>query len=189
MILYVRSEFRLQLSPVQSGLRWVQLSNAQFFDSVTVGHRDCRLKANINTLAQAEVRRNRLQNNTTRLLPSPDQAICKLWHKRTLAGYLTVLANRHSAASGLANTSRLSISNRLPMAAAECRTSSQLLLALSLLVGSNLHLVAAQTHAAPASRTFLADIQKMDGASLAFADAASGLAGQQHHSVFGKRAD
>jgi hypothetical protein len=29
----------------------------------------------MNTLAQAEVRRNRLKDNTTRLSPAPDQAI------------------------------------------------------------------------------------------------------------------
>jgi hypothetical protein len=45
----------------------------------------------MNTLAQAEVRRNRLKNNTTRLSPAPDRAICNCWHKRKLAGYPTVL--------------------------------------------------------------------------------------------------
>jgi hypothetical protein len=48
----------------------------------------------MNTLAQAEVRRNRLKNNTTRLSPAPDQAICNCWHKRKLAGYPTVGDNR-----------------------------------------------------------------------------------------------
>jgi hypothetical protein len=47
----------------------------------------------MNTLAQAEVRRNRLKNNTTRLSPAPDQAICNRWHKRKLAGYLPDIAN------------------------------------------------------------------------------------------------
>ena len=41
----------------------------------------------MNTLAQAEVRRNRLKNNTTRLSSAPDQAICNSCHKRKLAGY------------------------------------------------------------------------------------------------------
>lgn len=41
----------------------------------------------MNTLAQAEVRRNRLNNNTTHLSPAPDQAICNCWHKRKVAGY------------------------------------------------------------------------------------------------------
>jgi hypothetical protein len=45
-------------------------------------------RQNMNTLTQAEVRRNRLKNNTTRLSPPPDQAICNCWHKRKLAGYL-----------------------------------------------------------------------------------------------------
>jgi hypothetical protein len=54
-----------------------------------VGQRDHRRKANMNTLAQAEVRRNRLKNNTTRLSPAPGQAICNCWHKRKLAGYPT----------------------------------------------------------------------------------------------------
>jgi hypothetical protein len=48
-----------------------------------------QMEAKLNTLAQAEVRRNRLKNNTTRLSPAPDQAICNCWHKRTLAGYPT----------------------------------------------------------------------------------------------------
>jgi len=61
--------------------------------------------------------------------------------------------------------------------------------AVSALVGSNLHFVAAQAHAAPTARTFLADIYKMDGASFAFPDAIGGYAGQQHHGVFGKRAE
>jgi hypothetical protein len=51
----------------------------------------------MNTLAQAEVRRNRLKNNTTRLSPAPDQAICNCWHKRKLAGYFPV--NRPIAAN------------------------------------------------------------------------------------------
>jgi hypothetical protein len=42
----------------------------------------------MNTLAQAEVRRNRPKNNTTRLSPAPDQGIRKCWLKRKLAGYL-----------------------------------------------------------------------------------------------------
>jgi hypothetical protein len=46
----------------------------------------------MNTLAQAEVRRNRLKNNTTRPSPAPDQAICICCHKRELAGYRTVIA-------------------------------------------------------------------------------------------------
>ena len=49
-----------------------------------------QMEAKLNTLAQAGVRRNRLKNNTTRLSPAPDQAICNCWHKRTLAGYPTV---------------------------------------------------------------------------------------------------
>ena len=61
-----------------------------------VGQRDHRRKANMNTLAQAEVRRNRLKNNTTRLSPAPGQAICNCWHKRKLAGYPTVLVSRES---------------------------------------------------------------------------------------------
>jgi hypothetical protein len=73
---------------------------AQFVNSVAVlpcrnprvGHRDHRWKANMNTLAQAGVRRNRLKNNTTCRSPAPAQAICNCWHKRTLAGYPTVLA-------------------------------------------------------------------------------------------------
>jgi hypothetical protein len=48
----------------------------------------------MNTLAQAEVRRNRLKNNTTRLSPAPDRAICNCWHKRKLAGYPTVISSR-----------------------------------------------------------------------------------------------
>jgi hypothetical protein len=51
----------------------------------------------MNTLAQAEVRRNRLKNNTTRLSPAPDQAICNCCHKRKLAGYRPVIANRESS--------------------------------------------------------------------------------------------
>ena len=47
-----------------------------------------QMEAKLNTLAQAEVRSNRLKNNTTRLSPAPDRAICNCWHKRTLAGYL-----------------------------------------------------------------------------------------------------
>ncbi len=47
----------------------------------------------MNTLAQAEVRRNRLKNNTIRLSPAPDQAICNCWHKRKLAGYPPALAS------------------------------------------------------------------------------------------------
>jgi hypothetical protein len=47
----------------------------------------------MNTLAQAEVRRNRLKNNTTRRSPAPDPAICNCWHKRKLAGYPTVILN------------------------------------------------------------------------------------------------
>src|ERR1035437_6581033 len=73
----------------------------QFVDSVAflpcrnprVRQRDHRWKANMNTLAQAEVRRNRLKNNTTRLSPAPDQAICNCWHKRRLAGYRPVVAS------------------------------------------------------------------------------------------------
>ena len=52
-----------------------------------------QMEAKLNTLAQAGVRRNRLKNNTTRLSPAPDQAICDCRHKRTLAGYPPV--NRH----------------------------------------------------------------------------------------------
>ena len=52
-----------------------------------VGQRDRRRRAKMNTLAQAEVRRNRLKNNTTRLSSAPDQAICNSCHKRKLAGY------------------------------------------------------------------------------------------------------
>jgi len=52
------------------------------------------MEAKQNTLAQAEVRRNRLKNNTTRLSSAPDQAICNCWHKRTLAGYLRRVSNR-----------------------------------------------------------------------------------------------
>ena len=47
----------------------------------------------MNTLAQAEVRRNRLKNNTTRLSSAPDQAICNSCHKRKLAGYPPVSNN------------------------------------------------------------------------------------------------
>jgi hypothetical protein len=50
--------------------------------------------ANMNRLAHAEERRTRLKNNTTRLSPAPDQAICNCWHKRTLAGYPPVVVNR-----------------------------------------------------------------------------------------------
>jgi hypothetical protein len=104
MILCVRSEFRLQLGAVQGSLPWVHLSGAQFIDSVAVlacrnprvGHRDYKWNANMNTLAQAEARRNRLKNNTTRHSPAPDQAIRNCWQKRTLAGYPTVLLNRES---------------------------------------------------------------------------------------------
>jgi hypothetical protein len=72
------------MGAVQSGLPWVYLSGAQFSDAAAalagrsrrVDHRDYRWKANMNTLAQAEVRKNRLKNNTTRLSPAPDQAIC-----------------------------------------------------------------------------------------------------------------
>src|ERR1035437_6726859 len=49
------------------------------------------------TPEQAGARRNRLNNNTTRLSPAPDQAICNCWHKRTLAGYPTVSDNRGHA--------------------------------------------------------------------------------------------
>ncbi|MGB7135101.1 MAG: hypothetical protein WBD46_07425 [Acidobacteriaceae bacterium] len=52
-----------------------------------IGQRDRRRKAKMNTLAQAEVRRNRLKSNITRLSPAPDQAICNCCHKRKLAGY------------------------------------------------------------------------------------------------------
>jgi hypothetical protein len=55
--------------------------------------RDHRWKANMNTLAQAEVRRNRLKNNTTRLSPAPDQAICNCGNRRKLAGYPPVRNN------------------------------------------------------------------------------------------------
>jgi hypothetical protein len=51
------------------------------------------MEAKLNTLTQAGVRRNRLKNNTTRLSPAPDQAICDYWHKRLLAGYLPDIAN------------------------------------------------------------------------------------------------
>jgi len=96
-----RSEFPPQLGAVQSGLPWIQLSGAPFVDSVAflacrnprVGQRDHRWKVNMNTLAQAEVRRNRLKNNTTRRSPAPDPAICNCWHKRKLAGYPTVTVN------------------------------------------------------------------------------------------------
>jgi hypothetical protein len=53
----------------------------------------------MNTLAQAEVRRNRLKNNTTRLSPAPDQAICNCRHKRKLAGYLTECISNSSSSS------------------------------------------------------------------------------------------
>jgi hypothetical protein len=74
---------------------------APFVDSVAflpctkphVGQRDRRRKAKMNTLAQAEVRRNRLKNNTTRLSPAPDQAICNCCHKRKLAGYPPEVVN------------------------------------------------------------------------------------------------
>ena len=64
----------------------IQLSGTQFVDSVAflpctkprVGQRDHRRKAKMNTLAQAEVRRNRLKNNTTRLSPAPDQGDLQL---------------------------------------------------------------------------------------------------------------
>jgi hypothetical protein len=72
-----------------------------------VGQRDHRWKANMNTLAHAEVRRNRLKNNTTRLSPPPDQAICNCWHKRKLAGYPTVLVNPGSCPGRTANACRL----------------------------------------------------------------------------------
>jgi hypothetical protein len=93
-----RSEFLRQPGAAQSGLPWIQLSGAPCvafvaFLSCTnprVGHGDGRLKSNMNTLAQAEVRRNRLKNNTTRLSPAPDRAICNCWHKRKLAGYRPV---------------------------------------------------------------------------------------------------
>ena len=102
MILCVRSEFRLQLGAVQSGLPWVHLSRCP------IRRLCCRpslqepprwspgpqMEAKLNTLAQAGVRRDRLKNNTTRLSPAPDQAICNCWHNRTLAGYPTVRAKR-----------------------------------------------------------------------------------------------
>src|ERR1700676_410630 len=44
-------------------------------------------EVNMNTHAQAEVRRNRLKNNTTRLSPAPDQALRDCWLKRRLAVY------------------------------------------------------------------------------------------------------
>jgi hypothetical protein len=75
------------------------------------------------------------------------------------------------------------------MAEAAFRTFSQLLLALSLLVGSNLYFVAAQTHAAPSARTLLAYIEKMDGASLTLADATGGDPDQQRYGIFGERAE
>ena len=101
MILCVRSEFRLQLGAVQSDLPWVHVSGAQFVrlccrPSLQEPPRwspGPQMEAKQNTLAQAGVRRNRLKNNTTRLSPAPDQAICNCWHKRTLAGYPTVLAS------------------------------------------------------------------------------------------------
>lgn len=49
----------------------------------------------MNTLAQAEVRKNRLKNNTTRLSRAPDQAICNCCHKCKLAGYPPERVNRH----------------------------------------------------------------------------------------------
>jgi hypothetical protein len=51
------------------------------------------MEAKLNTLTQAGVRKNRLKNNTTRLSPAPDQAICDCWHKRMLAGYPPVFFN------------------------------------------------------------------------------------------------
>jgi hypothetical protein len=101
VILCVRSEFRLQLGAVQSDLPWVHVSGAQFVrlccrPSLQEPPRwspGPQMEAKQNTLAQAGVRRNRLKNNTTRLSPAPDQAICNCWHKRTLAGYPTVSVN------------------------------------------------------------------------------------------------
>ena len=52
----------------------------------------------MNTLAHTEVRRNRLKNNTTRLSPAPDQAICNCWYKRKWAGYPTECVNGTRAA-------------------------------------------------------------------------------------------
>jgi hypothetical protein len=74
-----------------------------------------QMEAKHNTLAQAGVRRNRLKNNTTRLSPAPDQAICDCWYKRTLAGYPTVTVNRRSCRSGLADTGRLIRSLPVPI--------------------------------------------------------------------------
>ena len=74
-----------------------------------------QMEAKLNTLAQAGVRRNRLKNNTTRLSPAPDQAICNCWHKRRLAGYPTVTVNRRSCRSGLADTGRLIRSLPVPI--------------------------------------------------------------------------
>jgi|ERR1700691_5241500 hypothetical protein len=75
-----RSGFLLQPGAVQKGLPWIQLSSAPFVGSVAllpcrnprVGQREVGRKANMNTLALAEVRRNRLKNYTTRLSPAPD---------------------------------------------------------------------------------------------------------------------
>jgi len=85
----------------RAALPWIQLSGAPFVDSVAflpcrnsrAGQRDYRWKTNVNTLAQAELRRDRLKNNTTRLSPAPDQAICNCWHKPKLAGYPPVRNN------------------------------------------------------------------------------------------------
>ena len=50
-------------APMRSPVAFLPCTNPR------VGHRDGRRKTNMNTLAQAEVRRNRLKNNTTRLSP------------------------------------------------------------------------------------------------------------------------
>jgi len=71
-----------------------------------------QMEAKLNTLAQAGVRRNRLKNNTTRLSPAPDQARGNCWHKRTLAGYPTVLVNPEFRESWSAEHCRLWGSNR-----------------------------------------------------------------------------
>ena len=60
-----------------------------------------QMEAKPNTLAQAGVRRNRLKNNTTRLSPAPDLAICNCWQKRTLAGYPTECASRYKGSLSL----------------------------------------------------------------------------------------
>jgi hypothetical protein len=57
----------------------------------------------MNTRTQAEVRRNQLKNNTTRLSPAPDRAICNCWHERMLAGYPPECASRNFSAPELSS--------------------------------------------------------------------------------------